>query len=337
MVHDNESQESASDDTILTESRRNVLKLTGAGASVAALGGMSLVGAGQDDGDNGGENETGENETGDGGDEEMVSDAVFVDDLIDPTFGYPLAADETGSVEIDTVVEADQLQGEAGAHDGFPQQPGPEGGEFPLEFVFDPVGVQVAPDDVVHFLSVVGEHTVTAFDEKYANPELSVPTRIPEETTAFTSPPIVDGESWLYQFTTSGVYDILCLPHYFFGMVMRVVVFDPETDDIEDEQFSVEPPEEVPPNVQTVLSAEELDPANIVEQGSVAWADLTLDADTETPAETPTETPAENGTDTATPGENGTETGTMTQTEVGGPPAENEAGESTETDTQESY
>lgn len=275
MAHDNNPQDNESADGVLDWSRRNVLKLTGAGAGLTSLGGVSMLGAGQEgDGADTGENETENgNETDDG--ETTADESSLFEDLIDPTFGYPLAADETGSVSIDTVVEANHLEG--GVHEGFPQQPGPDGGEFPAEFVFDPVGVQVAPNEVVHFLSVLGEHTITAFDEKYANPELAVPTRVPAESPGFTSPPIVGGESWLYQFTTAGVYDLLCLPHYFFGMVMRVIVFDPDQDSIEDEQFSVEPVENVPPNVQTVLNAEELAPENIVEQGSVAWADLTLD------------------------------------------------------------
>jgi len=285
MTNTNDQHENERDGSVLSESRRTLLKLTGAGAGIAAFGGISILSAGQEDD----ETETpGENET-DGG-EEMASDAALVDDLIDPTFGYPLAADETGSVSVETVVEAAHLQG-GGAHEGFPVQPGPDGGEFPSEFVFDPVGVQVAPDEVVHFLSVAGEHTITAFDEKYANPELAIPTRVPEASPGFTSPPIIGGESWLYQFTEKGVYDILCLPHYVFGMVLRVVVFDPEEDSIDDEAFSVGPAEGVPPNVQAVLNAEELAPANIVEQGSVAWADLTIEGPSgEGPTEGETET-----------------------------------------------
>jgi len=310
MVQDNNTQEDGGDGS--DWSRRNVLKITGAGASIAALGGVSMVGTGQEDGET--ETPTGtETETPTG--TETADDSAVVDDLIDPTFGYPLAADETGSVDIDTVVESDQLEGEDGVHEGFPLQPGPEGGEFPVEFIFDPVGLQVTPDQVVHFLSVVGEHTVSAFDEKYANPQLTIPTRVPEESPGFTSPPIVDGESWLYQFATPGVYDILCLPHYFFGMVMRVVVFDPEEDDIEDEAFSVEPLSEGPPNTQAVLNAPELDPANIVEAGEVAWADLTLEVpEPEPPEGTPGEgTPAEESP-TGTPGDE-----TPTGTPIGSP------------------
>lgn len=277
---DSDRSEQSTDST-RERSRRDVLKLTGAGVGVGGLAGVGALGAGQEDG-GAGTNQTG-NET-DGG-EEMQSGGALVDDLVDPTFGYPLASDESDAVSLGTVVEADHREG--GAHEGFPQQPGPEGGEFPVEFVFDPVGVRVTPEEVVHFLSVAGEHTVTAMSEKYANPQLAVPTRIPEGSPGFTSPPIVGGESWLYQFTETGVYDVLCLPHYVFGMVMRLVVIDPEEGDIEDEQFSVDPAEGVPPNVAAVLNAPELAPSNIVEQGSVAWADLTLDGSAGEPTGTP--------------------------------------------------
>lgn len=62
---------------------------------------------------------------------------------------------------------------------------------------------------------------------------------------------------------------------------------------VDDEKFSVEAPGEIPPNAQSVLNAAELAPSNIVEQGSVAWADLTLEPpQTGTQEGTPTGTPA---------------------------------------------
>jgi len=313
MARTNKTQETEASRSVLDRSRRTVLKLAGTGAGIATLGGASVLGAAQEE-----DEETPDGtETTDGTEtetetaEETADDTALVDDLIDPTFGYPLAADETGSVTIDTVVEMGQLP-DGGVHENFPQSPEPDGGEFPIEFIFDPVGVQIRPGQVVHFLSVAGEHTATAFDEKYANPELSIPTRIPEGATGFTSPPVIGGESWLYQFDEPGVYDILCLPHYPLGMVMRIVVFDPEEDSIEDDAVSIEPAEAVPPNVGTVLNAAELAPANIVEAGTVAWADLSLGAEaTATPEETATETETETTT------EAGTETETETTTEAG--------------------
>lgn len=267
MSRDTSGPTAEANSTLREWSRRTVLKLAGSGVALAGVGGAGVVGATQedDDGDDG--------EGDDGGDGEG-DDSSLVEDLVDPTWGYPLAADETESVDIDTVVELVTEEGD-GPQENFPLNP--ESGEaFPFEFYFDPVGLHVPPDGVVHFLSVAGEHTVTAFHEKYSNPEIQVPTRIPADVVGFTSPPVVDGESWLYQFETPGVYDLLCLPHLGFGMVMRVVVADPETADLSSEPFAVSAPENLPPNVTRVLGSPDLDPATIVEEGTVAWEDLTL-------------------------------------------------------------
>jgi plastocyanin len=264
MSRDTSNPTAEANSTLRDRSRRTVLKLAGSGMALAGLGGAGVVSATQEDDDDDDDTENGED-----GD-----DSALVEDLVDPTWGYPLAADETGSVDIDTVVELVTEEGE-GTQENFPVNP--ESGEsVPFEFYFDPVGLHIPPDGVVHFLSVAGEHTVTGFHEKYSNPQIQVPTRIPEEAAVFTSPPVVDGESWLYQFETPGVYDILCLPHLGLGMVMRVVVADAESADLSSEAFSVSAPENLPPNVARVLGAPELDPATVVEEETVAWADLTL-------------------------------------------------------------
>lgn len=44
----------------------------------------------------------------------------------------------------------------------------------------------------------------------------------------------------------------------------------------DDDALAVQPPEELPPNVASVLSASELEPRTVLEQGTVAWADLTF-------------------------------------------------------------
>ncbi|MDH5020711.1 plastocyanin/azurin family copper-binding protein [Halobacterium rubrum] len=273
MSRDTSDPTEEANSTLADWSRRTLLKATGASVALAGLGGASVVGTAQeDDGDGDDGDESGEEEEEDG---EDGDDSSFVEDLVDPTWGYPLAADETDSVDIDTVVELVTEEGE-GVHENFPLNP--ESGEpFPLEFYFDPAGIHVPPGGVVHFLSAAGEHTVTAFHEKYGIPQRPVPNRIPDGVEGFTSPPIVDGESWLYQFEAAGVYDVLCLPHLSFGMVMRVVVADPETTDLSSEAFAMSAPENLPANVTRVLGAPELDPANVVEQETVAWADLTLD------------------------------------------------------------
>lgn len=72
--------------------------------------------------------------------------------------------------------------------------------------------------------------------------------------------------------TSLGVYDIMCLPHYDLGMVVRVVVTGPNglvPADTYDDSL-------LPPAVEAVFDAPELTLANIVEQGTVAWADLSL-------------------------------------------------------------
>jgi len=250
-------------------SRRNVLKLSGAGVGLAAVGGVSLA-AGQDDDDDEGQEGT-ETPTGTVGTAEETGGAL-VDDLIDPTFGYPLAADETGAVSVDSTVDLVSEQGE-GAHAEFPVSPQSEGA-FGFEFYFDPVGVRVEPDEVVQFTVESGEHTVTALHEKFSIPERQIPTRVPDESPGFTSPPVLGGESWVYQFPTEGVYDVLCLPHFGFGMVARIVVAASDTDE---GSFEAPTEGELPPNAATVFAAEELDPANIVSEGTIAWADLTLE------------------------------------------------------------
>lgn len=155
--------------------------------------------------------------------------------------------------------------------------PGPAGGfvEVPVEAYFDPVGLHVEVGEPIQFETVSGLHTVTAFHEKFVESQLDIPTRVPEGTPAFTSPPVTTGESWLYLFTTSGVYDLFCFPHLGLGMVMRVVVSDPD----EDQEFD-EPTAEIPfRNAELVLEAPELDPESIVDAEEVAWDELTIDAE----------------------------------------------------------
>ncbi len=317
MVRDTDGTERSTDDDRTDVSRRNLMKLAGAGTGIAALGGASLV-AGQEGGGDEGDDETGGG-TGD--------DDHLLDDLVDPVFGYPLAGGEGDDVSLEHVVDATMADGE-GAHEDFPEEPDPDApGQFveiPAEFYFDPVGIHVEPDALVQFEIGAGLHTVTAFHEKFGEPEFDVPTRVPDDVPGFTSPPATPGESWVYRFTEPGVYDLFCFPHLGLGMVMRVVVFDPDDDDIDDDEFEAPTAGPLFPNVERVLTAPELDPETIVEEGTVAWEDLTLEEETET--ETETETATETDTpegETDTPTEEpetdtpGTETA-GTETEVPG-------------------
>lgn len=220
-------------------SRRFLMKVFGAGAAVTAISGTAAAGRG--------------------------GRGIRIDDV----YGAPYSRDDTvPSGLVDHVVALDHLPD--GVHEGFPA---PEGGD---EFVFDPVGLHVKPGDIVHFDNHHHEHTASAFHNKW-NPIF--PKRVPDGVPGFTSPPFIGGESWLYRFTTKGVYDLFCFPHFPLGMAMRIVVFDPEEDDIGDDQFAGWGPfPDLPPfaNAETVLTTSELAPANIVDEGQIAWADLAL-------------------------------------------------------------
>lgn len=303
--------------------RRSVLKLAGAGAGIAGLSGAIAAAATDDektDTDNGGETP-----------DPRGNADHFISDLVDPTFGYPLAADETDDLTLEHVVDVTLEEG-AGSHPGYPTEdfgdppeetdgtpaetdetptqqvetpngttgtpttttgPPSEADEIPVEFFFDPVGLWVKPGALVQFKDILSLHTVTAFHEKFSEPE-PIPNRIPEGVPGFTSPPLVPGESWVYEFEVPGIYDYFCLPHLGLGMVGRIVVFDPDTSDIEDDTFAVPDSDGLYPNDELVLTAPELDPAYIVEHGKVAWSDITLDGEpTGTDAGTETSTGAE--------------------------------------------
>lgn len=173
---------------------------------------------------------------------------------IDEIYGATYFHDETvpGGL-VDHVVELHAHEGVPGPHPGFPlvpddtvdrdpNTPGNQGDsdsdpdENPIEFFFDPVGLHVEPGEVVQF-NVHGPHThtATAFDPYFEG----LPARHPKDNP-YSSPPIAaeseegPGDSWLYRFDTTGVHDIACLPHFPLGMVMRIVVFDPKKDDLDD-------------------------------------------------------------------------------------------------------
>lgn len=245
--------------------RRDVLKAVGAGTALSAFAG---VGAASEHG-SGGKGST-------GGD-------CWCPPCIDRLQGYTALADDDESewpAQPDHVVDmyveprqvlfqqipSEETDVEPGATPG-----GPEEEEFP-DFFFDPVGLHVEPGDVVDFYNASESvHTVTAFDTRFAEPPyFESPQRIPEDAPPFSSPPVMAEEHWLYKFDEPGVYDLFCLPHLSLGMVVRVVVGEGEFE---------EPggAESLPPAEQTVFGAPEMSVENIVEEGSVAWDDLTIE------------------------------------------------------------
>lgn len=158
------------------------------------------------------------------------------------------------------------IQGGDATHEGFPAPDGDDDDDQDdvPEFFFEPVGLHVKPGEIVNFNVRNGLHTVTSFHPKYEG----LPKRVPTDH-ALTSPPVVEGDSWLYKFTTKGVYDLLCLPHLGLGMVMRIVVFDPEEDSLDDATFDEYGSLPIS-NANKVLTDDALDPPNIVGQGEVA-------------------------------------------------------------------
>lgn len=233
--------------------RRTLMKIFGAGAGVAALSGTAAGGKGR------------------GNRIDKVYGATYADGIHTVPSGL-----------VDHTVELHIHEGDA-THEGFPAPDGddPDDQDDAPETYFDPVGLHVKPGEIVEF-TVHGDglHTVTSFDPKFNEPPfLKLPDRVPTDY-AFTSPPVAEDDSWLYKFTTKGVYDLFCLPHVSLGMAMRVVVFDPEEDDIEDPTFdepAADPNAPLPPAAGMVLNNPPLDPSNTVSgDGEVRWADLTL-------------------------------------------------------------
>jgi len=85
---------------------------------------------------------------------------------------------------------------------------------------FEPDRLVIQPGDTVKWVNESGAHTVTAF-----HPDNARPLRIPESATSFDSGVMLEaGSMFEFTFTESGVYDYLCLPHEFFGMVGTIVV-----------------------------------------------------------------------------------------------------------------
>lgn len=220
-------------------SRRWLMKLFGAGAVISVLGGTASAQEGRGT-------------------------------RIDKVYGAPYEASESvPSGLVDHPVELHIHEG-PGEHEDFPLDP-ESGDELPAEFFFDPVGLRVKPGDIVNFNVHHGLHTVTAIHSKFSEPpQFIFPDRV-STANGFTSPVMNVDDSWLYRFTTKGVYDLMCLPHLGFGMVIRLVVHD-EDDPVPTDPYGAFPI----PNAGDVFAAPELTPANIISEGSVAWPDLSL-------------------------------------------------------------
>lgn len=105
-------------------------------------------------------------------------------------------------------------------------------------------------------------------------------------------------DTYLVAFEQPGVYDFLCSPHETFGMAMRVVV-----GDVTEAPFETSDPTALPPPragpvglARGVLTDPELEPAAIVEAGSVAFGDLAVNSSDGSNGDT-AENEAETGSD----------------------------------------
>ena len=98
----------------------------------------------------------------------------------------------------------------------------PKGKKEEPEFFFEPTGLFVQSGDVVRFTTKQDVHTISSY-----HPNFHYKQRIPWNTPAISSPVVWPDTYFLYQFEQEGVYDLLCLPHEYFGMVVRLVVGEP--------------------------------------------------------------------------------------------------------------
>lgn len=185
---------------------------------------------------------------------------------IDSHFGYAAPSDEClpGKLRPDHTVELHIEEG-------------------PLGFHFDPMGLQIDVGDVVRFDFLSPDHSVTPYHPAHGRQQ-----RVPDAEVPFSSPLVPAGGFWLFEFDHAGTYDLYCGPHQIFGMVMRLVVGDPDSPQY-DGDFGTQgrPPvsaaalEEFPgidtwvlPTSADVFGTAAMSVENIVQNGPVTRGDV---------------------------------------------------------------
>lgn len=125
-----------------------------------------------------------------------------------------------------------------------------------VAFHFSPTGLHVDAGDVIAFEATTPDHTITAYHEGFGRQ-----LRVPDDKPPFSSPVLPIGGAWLYQFDVPGTYDLLCAPHEYFGMVMRIIVGNPD-DEAYDGGFGPggPPPQPRPPVSRPELNGLAIDP-----------------------------------------------------------------------------
>lgn len=152
-------------------------------------------------------------------------------------------------------------------------------------FHFAPVGLHVDPGAIVEFDFHTPEHTATAY-----HPDQERQQRVPDCVPAFSSTINEHHGFWLYRFEEEGVYDLFCSPHEWGGMGMRIVVGDDPGD-------VVRAPGRPPLPMTGALLGTGLDgdighpdmePQNIIDNGSISGHDLGIDLEVTITAPRPT-------------------------------------------------
>ncbi len=220
--------------------RRGALRLLGVTAGIAALGGTAHARGrrgGRVNGDDAGARAQGRGDGGHPGDDRRDRGRG---PNLDAYFGEAFRPSETAPPGlIDHTVELH-------IHEHAIQNPS----QTAVPFHFSPTGLKIDVGDVIAFVATTPDHTITAYHEGFGRQR-----RVPDDKPPFSSPLLPIGGAWLYHFDVPGTYDLLCAPHEYFGMVMRVVVGDPD-DDAYDGSFGPggPPPQPRPPVSRPELS-----------------------------------------------------------------------------------
>lgn len=134
---------------------------------------------------------------------------------------------------------------------------------------FDPVGVLVAPGQIVRWVCDSNVHTTTAYHPANAHHSL----RIPKTAQPWDSGFLMPGKTFEARLTVAGVYDYFCAPHEMAGMVGRIIVGQPSGPGTEPFDYFLRLPDR--PNWQPVPQAAQaaFPPiAAIMQHGRVALA-----------------------------------------------------------------
>lgn len=198
--------------------------------------------------------------------------------VIDPYYGYAAPSDQEVPGKLQPDHEVEVHVDESAIFSSDPTD---------LPFHFEPMGLQISAGDIVRFTFESPEHTITAFHR-----EMGREHRVPDDALPFSSPVISEGGFWLYQFDSPGTYDVFCAPHEPFGMVMRLVVGDPDSEGYDGSfEATGRPPGSraeltllgIPdfpfPTPNAVLQTEALSPSNITASGSVSPGEVETDLD----------------------------------------------------------